>query len=420
MDNSATILVVDDEPDLPELVKQIFRRRIKSGELSFHFAGDGEEALAVLQDGVGIDLILCDINMPRMDGLTLLASLKDVDRELRTVVVSAYGDLPNIRMAMNRGAFDFVTKPIVFEDLQTTINKGLEDLRVLRAALRQRDAAEQAKASLARYFSPNLVKELVENGSVLELGGERRDLTFVFTDLTNFTPLVESSEPNTVVRLLNRYLDQVTRIVFEHGGTVDKIVGDAVHAIFGAPLEQADQASRAVACALEIDRFAEELRKEKESEGISWGLTRIGVHSGPAIVGNFGGESYFDYTAHGDAINTAARLEHANKVLGTRICVSADTTCQIPEFKGRPVGSLVLKGKALGVEVFEPLGDERYASPATQAYVEAYKLLANGDPIAAQAFAALVGAYGEDPLATFHLKRLLAGDRGADIVLSAA
>ena len=386
--------------------------------MNFYFARDGEEALSTLTTHPDIDLILSDINMPRMDGLTLLRCLKDVDRHLRTVVVSAYGDLVNIRTAMNRGAFDFVMKPVAFDDLQTTIRKGLDDLKVVREAHRQRDLAERATANFARYFSPNVVKELAENPGFMRLGGERRDLTFVFTDLSDFTPLVESLEPLVVVRLLNEYLDEITGIVFEHGGTVDKVVGDAVHAIFGAPVDQPDQAARAVACARSIDEFAQRLRATKKDEGIELGVTRIGVHSGSAIVGNFGGESLFDYTAHGDAINTAARLESVNKILKTRICVSADTVEQIPDFSGRSVGILKLKGKRDGVHVFEPLSPEAAESPATIAYMSAYELLCKGDSGASQAFAAVVGEYGDDPLATFHLQRLLAGETGVEIVLS--
>ncbi|HSS62821.1 MAG TPA: response regulator, partial [Gammaproteobacteria bacterium] len=130
--NPATILVVDDEPDLEQLLMQRFRRKVKNGELKFHFAGDGEEALSMLDEQPDVDLVLSDINMPRMDGLTLLTSLKEIDRQLRTVIVSAYGDMRNIRTAMNRGAFDFITKPIEFEDLEATIEKTLKDLNTFR------------------------------------------------------------------------------------------------------------------------------------------------------------------------------------------------------------------------------------------------------------------------------------------------
>ena len=413
----ATILVVDDEPDLQELVRQKFRRQIRNGELAFRFAGDGEEALSVIQEAAELDLVLSDINMPRMDGLTLLGHLQDIDRQLRTVIVSAYGDMANIRTAMNRGAFDFVTKPIDFNDLEVTIKKTLDDLNTLREAYRLREAAERAKANLARYFSPNLATELAENPDFMKLGGERRELSFLFTDLADFTPLVETLEPAAIVPLLNDYLDHMAQIVFQHGGTVNKIVGDAVHAFFGAPLDQPDHAERAVACAMAVDTFAQSFRDAQNAAGIPLGVTRIGVHSGPAMVGNFGGEYFFEYTAHGNAINTVARLEGANKYLGTRICISANVIEQVYMFKGRPIGTIVLKGMTEAIQVYEPLTAEQADSPATQAYREAFARLEAGNPTAKQTFAAVVAQYGEDPLAIFHLKRLLAGKHSTRIVL---
>ena len=120
------ILVVDDEPDVEALVLQKFRQRIRDGDISFLFARDGVEALTALKANGGIDLVVTDINMPRMDGLTLLQKLQEAEENVSTIVVSAYGDMANIRTAMNRGAFDFVTKPIDFVDLDTTI-KTLAD-----------------------------------------------------------------------------------------------------------------------------------------------------------------------------------------------------------------------------------------------------------------------------------------------------
>ncbi len=415
---AARILVVDDEPDLELLVTQKFRRRIRDGELSFLFAGDGEEALSVLAAEPDVDLVLCDINMPRMDGLTLLARLKEFSGLHRAVIVSAYGDMRNIRAAMNRGAFDFITKPIDFEDLEITIARTLADLNALREADRQRAAAERARANLARYFSPGLASHLAEHPDILELKGERRELTFLFTDLTGFTPLAETLEAELIVQVMNDYVGGLSRIVFEHGGIVDTVVGDAVHAMFGAPLEQPDHAARGVACALAIDGFAEAFAAEKTARGIPFGATRIGVNSGPAIVGNFGGEVFFHYTAHGDAINTTARLESANKKLGTRICVSATTTERIPGFFGRPVGTLILKGKEAGIGAYEPLNGDSLAGRCATSYLRAFRRLEAGDPRAFQAFATHVGRYADDALATFHLKRLLAGESGVRIALT--
>lgn len=415
---TAKILVVDDEPDLEMLVTQKFRRRIRAGELSFVFAHDGQEALDVLRAEPDIDMVLSDINMPRMDGLTLLNQLQSLSHLLRAVIVSAYGDMRNIRTAMNRGAFDFVTKPIDFDDLEATINKTLADLTAFREVYLARATAERAQANLARYFSPNLVNHLSDNGGSIELGGERRELTFLATDLADFTSLVENLDPGAVVAVMNEYLGEVTRIVFANGGTIDTVVGDAVHAMFGAPLEQPDHAARAVACALAIDAFSREFSARKSAEGAPIGRTRIGVHTGSAIVGNFGGEGFFHYTAHGDAVNTASRLESVNKHLGTRICVSADTVAQIPDFAGRPVGTLVLKGKEQGIKAFEPVNAESGGSEALTAYLAAFEKLEAKDAGAVPSFAAFVGAHSDDPLATFHLKRLLAGETGSTVTFA--
>ena len=146
----STILVVDDEPDVELLVTQRFRAAIRSKVFSFRVASDGEEALQVLKAHPEVDIVLSDINMPRMDGLTLLKHLQTFDEQLRAVLVSAYGDMPNIRRAMNLGAFDFVTKPIEFEDLEVTINRAIIDLSKVREIQRQRETAEHEKAALSR------------------------------------------------------------------------------------------------------------------------------------------------------------------------------------------------------------------------------------------------------------------------------
>ncbi len=279
---AARILVVDDEPDVEALITQKFRRQVRKGEMDFLFAHDGLNALEVLDEEPGIDMVLSDINMPRMDGLTLLDRLNEQHGHLKTVIVSAYGDMGNIRTAMNRGAFDFVTKPIEFDDLETTIAKTLEHLNLVRDLKQEKARAERAHATLSRYFSPNVVETLSQNPECLTPGGERREATFLFTDLADFTPLVESSDSDVIVALLNAYLDGLTETVFAHGGTVMKIVGDAVHAIFGAPVEDPDHAAQAVACALAIDDFAMQFQAGKTAAGIPLGITRIGVNSGPA------------------------------------------------------------------------------------------------------------------------------------------
>ncbi len=414
----STVLVVDDEPDLEVLILQKFRREVRAGAMSFAFARDGQEALETLARLPRVDLVLADINMPRMDGLTLLARLQEREAPPATVIVSAYGDMANIRTAMNRGAFDFVTKPIDLADLEATIAKTLRHVAALRDAAARRAGAERAHAALARYFSPNLAAELAAETRTLDLGGRRRDITALFTDVTGFTALVETLPPATLIALVNAYFAGLTDIVFAHGGTVMKIMGDALQVLFGAPEDQPDHAARAVACALALDAFAEGFRAARLAEGVAFGATRIGLHAGEALVGDFGGGRYFDYTAYGDTINTAARLQAANKVLGTRICASIAVAERVPRFQGWPAGDLLLRGRADPLRAFEPLPPARFAQAATPAYAAAFTRLAARDPAALPAFAALVGAGESNALARFHLRRLLNGGSGTQVEIT--
>jgi adenylate cyclase len=415
---TSKILVVDDEPDLEDLVTQKFRRQIRDGSMAFGFARDGVEALEFLEANTDFDMVVSDINMPRMDGLTLLARLQDEATKFSTIIVSAYGDMANIRTAMNRGAFDFLTKPIDFADFELTIAKTIAHVEALRDARTRQAVAERAHASLSRYFSPNLARSLAADANALAPGGQRREIATLFTDIAGFTPLVESLDASELASLLSSYLEGMTEIVFAHEGTVAKIIGDAIHVLFGAPAEQPDAARRAIACAIELDARAEQFRKEWNARGVPLGVTRIGVHAGPAIVGNFGGGRLFDYTAYGDTINAAARLEAVNKELGTRICVSAAAAEHAGDFCGRPVGDLVLRGRSEPMRVFEPLSPDESASAETTAYLDAFKKLEARDPAAVAAFAALIGAAPRDALAQYHLKRLLNGGTGTRIEMS--
>ena len=414
---TARILVVDDEPDLEALIQQKFRHQIRDGAVSFLFARDGVEALAVLQAIRDVDMVVADINMPRMDGLSLLQKLQENEEKLSTIIVSAYGDMANIRLAMNCGAFDFLTKPIDFLDLERTIAKTIRHIEILREARRRQAAAERAHALLSRYFSPNLAQRLASDSDSIDLGGQRQEIATLFTDIAGFTALVETLEPNVLGPLLNDYLIGMTDLVFAHDGTVAKIVGDALHVLFGAPGEQLDHATRAVECALALDEYSQSFRERWHKKGIALGITRIGGHAGPAIVGNFGGSRFFDYTAYGDTINIAARLEVANKQLGTRICVGATLAARVEHFRGRPVGDLLLRGKTEVLRAFEPLRIEQFEDPATASYLEAFAKLEAGDPGAIAAFAAHVGNRADDQLASFHLRRLLNGATGTQIAM---
>jgi len=414
---TATILVVDDEPDLEALVLQKFRKQIREGAVAFVFAHDGIEALASIEQHPHVDMVVSDINMPRMDGLSLLQKLQEAEDKKSTIIVSAYGDMSNIRTAMNRGAFDFLTKPIDFGDLELTIDKTIRHVEMMREARRRQAEAERAHASLSRYFSPQIASRLACDGEADGMAVHWREIATIFTDITSFTSLVESATPEVLGALLNEYVGGMTDVVFSHEGTVAKIIGDAIQVLFNAPGEQPDYATRAIACAHDLDVWAEGFRERWKSKGVNFGATRIGVHAGPALVGNFGGSRFFDYTAYGDTINTAARLESANKHLGTRICVSASAAEGAEKFRGRPVGDLVLRGRSEPLRAYEPLISERFDAPATAQYSEAFAKLEAGDVAAMPAFAALVGLHADDALAGFHLRRLLNGAKGVRMQL---
>jgi class 3 adenylate cyclase len=414
---TATILVVDDEPDLEALVLQKFRKQIRDGVVNFVFAHDGLEALQSIELHPQVDMVVSDINMPRMDGLSLLQKLQEAEDKKSTIIVSAYGDMSNIRTAMNRGAFDFLTKPIDFGDLETTIDKTMRHVEALREARRRQAEAERAHASLSRYFSPQIASRLAADSEGNGMEVHWRDVAAVFTDISGFTSLVETAAPEVLGSLLNEYVGGMTDVVFAHEGTVAKVIGDAIQVLFNAPGDQPDFATRAIACAHDLDAWSEQFRARWKAKDVNFGLTRIGVHAGPALVGNFGGGRFFDYTAYGDTINTAARLEAANKFLGTRICASASVADAAEGFQGRPVGDLVLRGRSEPLRAYEPLPPAKFKSPVTAQYAEAFARLEADDAGAMPAFAALVGQHADDPLAGFHLRRLLNGAKGVRMQL---
>ena len=242
------ILVVDDEPDFELLLRQRFRRQIREGEFDFRFAHHGGEALSALDAEPDIDLMLLDINMPVMDGLTLLSELHERQSTVRAIIVSAYGDMANLRTAMNRGAFDFVTKPVDLSDLEITIRKALTHSARMRETDRLRQEAERARNNLSRYFSPNVVALLAAQDD--PLGTVRRETVGVlFADIVGFTQMTETMPPEAVLAMLREFHARMTAQIFACAGTVDKYIGDAIVAVFGVPSATARDAANALACA---------------------------------------------------------------------------------------------------------------------------------------------------------------------------
>ncbi|WP_210542546.1 adenylate/guanylate cyclase domain-containing protein [Rhodoferax sp. PAMC 29310] len=276
------------------------------------------------------------------------------------------------------------------------------------------------RQAFSRYVSPNRVKHLMAHPEQLILSGKRQQCAFVFTDLEGFTSMIEASDPAQIVGVINDYLDAMLAIIFKHEGTLDRFMGDALVVMFSAPVPQADYRQRALDCALEMHAFASRYARQQQARGLAWGSTRIGVHSGEVIVGNFGGKNLFDYRALGDPINTAARLESVNKHLGTRVCVSGAILDGCLGTAARPVGRLLLKGKTEALQAFEPVAAMDAAACASPAdYGVAFKALQHGALATALAhFEALAARHPLDPLVGLHLARLRQGESGDLIVLT--
>jgi adenylate cyclase len=307
----------------------------------------------------------------------------------------------------------------VLISLVVTLSFGVASIVRHLASERRQAWIRQA---FSRYVSPNLVTHLIDHPGALELGGKRQQCSFVFTDLAGFTTLMEQMNPADAVGVLNVYLDRMIAIAFSHQGTLDRVVGDAVAIMFSAPLPQVDHQRRALACAMEMQRFAQNYEAELKARGMAFCQTRIGVHSGEVIVGNFGGAAIFDYRALGDPVNTASRLEAANKNLGTLICMSDATLQGCPDALVRPIGRLLLPGKTQALMTYEP-NVSALTAPLNSpdhwpAYKQAFELMRLENPQALPAFEALHRLHPQDRLVKLHHDRLVSGAKGDLITLN--
>jgi len=279
----------------------------------------------------------------------------------------------------------------------------------------ERAARRFLRDAFMHYLSPNVIDDLVDHPEHMHLGGERRVMSFVFADIANFTALSESLRPEALVSLLQSYQDGMVEIALGYGATIERFVGDATMIFFGAPAPQADHAERAVHCARDWDRFSQSFREQQRAKGVELGITRIGVHTGPAVVGNIGGQRRFAYTAHGDTVNVAARLETANKQFGTRVCMSKAVADHCPDVQVRPIGNVLLKGKTQPVQVVtisEDLSEHEQVE-----YVDAFNALLQHRSGAREQIDVLARKHPEDALLEFHQAHLMRGGSAAEIRL---
>lgn len=344
----AKILVVDDETDLEVLIKQKFRQKIRDHQYEFVFAVNGNHALQQLEQNTDVDVVLSDINMPEMDGLTLLSRLAEKHGLLKSVIVSAYGDMDNIRTAMNRGAFDFVTKPVNFEDLELTMEKTIRHV-------------QQMKDTMVAIKENNILKMYVDE-TVLNFMGSREfesslmvnetvEATVVFIDICSFTSISENESADNVVKLLNNYFDVMVKEIIAQKGYVDKFIGDAIMAVFRGEYHL----DRAIDACLAVRKQIEKLPSLSEHVSFTPKVS-IGINSGEMISGNIGSAKLrrLDYTVIGDAVNTAQRLQSAAGE--GKIIISEAAYEKVKEsFNCKKVDEVNLKNKTSSIVLYEVL-----------------------------------------------------------------
>lgn len=344
----AKILVVDDETDLEVLIKQKFRQKIREHQYEFIFAVNGKHALEQLEKHEDVDVVLSDINMPEMDGLTLLTKLSEQNGLFKSVIVSAYGDMENIRTAMNRGAFDFITKPVNFEDLELTMEKTISHVQQLRATIKA-------------IKENNILKMYVDETVLNFMGGrefetslmvnETVEATVAFLDICSFTTISENETPDTVVKLLNKYFDVMVKEIIDQGGYIDKFIGDAIMTVFRGEFHL----DRAIDACLAVRKKIVDLPNETGDIFFKPSVS-IGINSGEMISGNIGSATLrrLDYTVIGDTVNTAQRLQSAASP--GQIIINESSYEKVKEsFNCKKVGEVVMKNKSVPAIIYEVL-----------------------------------------------------------------
>jgi len=344
----AKILVVDDEVDLELLIRQKFRKKIREQVYDFVFAINGNDALQRLQEHNDVDMVISDINMPEMDGLTLLSKLTEQNALLKSVIVSAYGDMENIRTAMNRGAFDFLTKPVDFNDLEVTIDKTIGFVTQLRETIK----AIRENNILKMYVDETVLNFMASREFETSLlQNETIEASVVFIDICGFTSLSEKSQPDQVVNLLNDYFDIMVSRIIAQGGFIDKFIGDAIMAIFRGE----GHLKRAIEASLQVKIQIEQIPGVSDSIQFRPKVA-IGINTGEMISGNIGSVSLkrLDYTVIGDVVNTAQRLQSTAQP--GQILVGENSYKVANDwFNFKEIGVFHLKHKTQPVLVYEVL-----------------------------------------------------------------
>jgi class 3 adenylate cyclase/FixJ family two-component response regulator len=342
------ILIVDDEPLLEMLMKQKFKKQVANNELMFIFALNGADALKKFQEDSEISIVLTDINMPVMDGLTLLENLLKTkqNRTVQTVVISAYGDMKNIRMAMNRGASDFIVKPIDLQDLEVTLFKTIEQCNSIESV----KVELNRKIRLFNQFVPSQflrILNLHKDVDHIELGQcSQCEISVLFADLYSFTGISETLSDVEIFKRIQQFFSGVIPYIIKNEGFVDKFIGDAFMALFEDP-------DKCLQAAIEIQKSLNDI-----STMDSFSKLGIGINTGSVVLGTIGSKEHMETTVMGDVVNTAARTEELTRTYKTPLIITSQTRDRLKKSDSyllRKIDKSLVRGKSKSIEIYEVL-----------------------------------------------------------------
>ena len=339
------LLVVDDN----EMNRDMLSRRLKSKGYVVEMAEGGQQALDMLAESP-FDLILLDVMMPGISGIDVLRAVRQTKSraDLPIIMATAKDQSDDIVEALKLGANDYVTKPIDFPvclarvQSQLALKRAQDQVKRLNVGLARRN--DLIKATFGRYLSDEVVDQILEAPGGARLGGDKRTVTILMSDLRGFSALSERLPPEQVVRIINNYLAAMTEVIKKHKGTIDEFIGDAILAIFGAPVGREDDAKRATACAIEMQlamHAVNEYNRKNELPEIEMG---IALHTGEVIVGNIGSEQRAKYGVVGTAVNLTSRIE--TYTIGGQILIS-DATYRAAGNSVVVGGQMAVKAKGL-------------------------------------------------------------------------
>jgi adenylate cyclase len=350
------LLVVDDDG----MNRDMLGRRLERRGYSVASAADGQRALAML-DTQTFDLVLLDIMMPGISGLEVLRRLRErhAMADLPVIMTTAKDQSSDIVEALQLGANDYVTKPLDFPvvlarvETQLSLKRAKEQIQQLAEQLELRNRF--IRATFGRYLTDEVVASLLDSPDGLRLGGERRKVTFLVSDLRGFTPLSERLAPEQVVAMLNRYLEAMIEVIQRYQGTIQELMGDGLLVFFGAPIRREDDAQRAVACAVAMQLAMAAVNDQNRQEGLPPIEMGIGIHTGDVVVGNIGSDKRTKYDAVGSPINLAFRIE--SYTIGGQILISEATRHEVAPAV-RSVGPLhvEVKGMTQPITLYEVQG----------------------------------------------------------------